>query len=82
MRTLKRFSADSHRIEQGRHRQARGADARPKRSDLEHLPTDELRAAASDVHRVAVVDAVRAGRAAAPAAGPGARAAERPATGH
>lgn len=46
---------------------------------MEHLSVDELRPAARDVHGVAVVDALRGGRARAPAAGPGARAAARPA---
>lgn len=74
--------ADTHRVEQGRHGEARRADARTKRADLEHLATDELRAAAGDVHGVTVVDAVRGGRARAPAASPGERAPERLAASH
>lgn len=73
---------DTHRPQQSGQREARGADARPERAHLEHFSVDELSTAAGDVHRVAVVHALRAQRTGAPAAGPGARAAEGPAPGH
>lgn len=71
------LSTDTHRAEQGRHRETRRADARTKRADLEHLTADELCAAAGHVHGVAVVYAIRGGRARASAASPGERAPER-----
>lgn len=67
--------SDSHCVKQGGYSEAGGADACAKRADLEHLTADELCAAASDVHGVAVVDAVRDWRAGTPVASPGARAA-------